>query len=141
MSSLLILSQSLLSVYASPLLSQSNSTVLSPEPNTGPLIPRTRYRIVTSCFATLFLCTWIVVHPNIPAERDAKWRVLVRRFAIMIYLVLVPELVIWWAARQHYAAKFIEKRWKSAYSTFFFWEVVLSFSKSKDGPELMDFSP
>ncbi len=112
LSKFLTVSQFLLFVYASP-LSQSDTTILYTEPKSPQFVPRTQYRILTSCFATLFLCTWIVVHPNIPAERDSKWRVLIRRFAIMTYLVLVPELVIWWAARQHYAAKVIEKKFKT----------------------------
>jgi hypothetical protein len=70
---------------------------------------RSIYNILWSCLSTIFACTWITVHPNIPAPGDSQWAVLRRRLAIMGFFLLTPELVILWAARQHYAARYWTK--------------------------------
>jgi len=66
---------------------------------------RSIYGILWSCLSTIFTCTWIAVHPNIPAPGDSKWVVLRRRVAIMRYILIAPEMDIVWAGRQHYAAR------------------------------------
>ena len=71
---------------------------------------RSIYGILWSCLSTIFACTWIAVHPNIPAPRDSWWEILGRRVAIMGYVLLAPEFVIFWAARQHYAAYYLTKK-------------------------------
>ena len=71
---------------------------------------RSVYSIFWSCLSTIFACTWIAVHPNIPAPGDSWWEILGRRLAIMGYILLAPEFVIFWAARQHYVARdFVKK--------------------------------
>ena len=45
---------------------------------------RSIWNIIWSCFSTIFACTWIAVHPNIPAPKDSQWAVLRRRLAIMV---------------------------------------------------------
>ena len=55
-------------------------------------------------------CTWITVHPNIPAPGDSQWAVLRRRLATMGYFLLAPEFVIYWAARQHFDALDLTKK-------------------------------
>ena len=86
---------------------------------------RSVYGILWSCFSTIFASTWIAVHPNIPAPRDSQWVVLGRRLAIMGYFLLAPETVIFWAARQHFAARNFAKKheekhigWTRAHSFF-----------------------
>jgi len=71
---------------------------------------RSIYSILWSCFSTIFMCTWIAVHPNIPAAGDSQWVVFRRRVAIMGYVLLVPEMVIYWAWRQHNAASNFTKK-------------------------------
>ena len=71
---------------------------------------RSIWSIIWSCFSTIFACTWIAVHPNIPAPKDTQWAVLRRRLVIMGYVLIAPEMVIFWAARQHWAAKYFAKR-------------------------------
>ena len=73
---------------------------------------RTIYDILWSCLSTIFTCTWIVVHPNIPAPRDSQWAVLRRRMVIMAYILIAPEFVIIWAGRQHFAACYYAKKHK-----------------------------
>jgi hypothetical protein len=86
---------------------------------------RSIYNILWSCLSTIFACTWITVHPNIPAPGDSQWAVLRRRLAIMGYFLLAPEFVIMWAARQHFAARYLTKKheknhpgWTRAHSFF-----------------------
>jgi hypothetical protein len=86
---------------------------------------RSIYNILWSCLSTIFACTWITVHPNIPAPGDSQWAVLRRRLAIMGYFLLTPECVILWAARQHFEARYltakhikIHTEWTRAHAFF-----------------------
>ena len=71
---------------------------------------RSIYNILWSCLSTIFACTWITIHPNIPAPGDSQWAVLRRRLATMGYFLLAPEFVIYWAARQHFGARNLTKK-------------------------------
>ncbi|KAF9556555.1 hypothetical protein CPC08DRAFT_820412 [Agrocybe pediades] len=71
---------------------------------------RSLVNIVWGCFGTLFACTWIAIHTNIPAPKEKATSVLARRLAVMLYMLIVPELVIMWAARQFMAARQIARR-------------------------------
>jgi len=71
---------------------------------------RSIYGILWSCLSTIFACTWITVHPNIPAPGDSRWAVLGRRVAIMGYFLLAPEYIIIWAGRQHFVARYLTKK-------------------------------
>ena len=71
---------------------------------------RSLWNIIWSCLSTLFACTWFAVHPNIPAPNDSKRVVIGRRVAIMGCVLIAPEMVILWAARQHYGAKHFAKQ-------------------------------
>ena len=86
---------------------------------------RSIYNILWSCLSTIFACTWITVHPNIPAPGDSQWAVLRRRVAVMGYILLAPEFVILWAARQHFGARYLTKKheqnhtgWTQAHAFF-----------------------
>jgi hypothetical protein len=84
---------------------------------------RSIWNIIWSCLSTIFACTWIAVHPNIPAPKDSQWAILRRRLAIMGYVLIAPELFIAWAARQHFGAKYLAKRherrgWMMAHGFF-----------------------
>ena len=68
---------------------------------------RTIWNIIWSCFSTVFACAWIAVHPNIPALKDSKWKILRRRLMITAYILLAPEMVIMWAARQYRDARIL----------------------------------
>jgi hypothetical protein len=77
---------------------------------------RSIYNIIWSCLSTIFACTWITVHPNMPAPGDSQWAALRRRLAIMGYFLLTPELVIAWAARQHYDARSLTKKYEKKHT-------------------------
>ena len=93
----------------SPVIHDSQSILRreSASPNT-----RTLWNIVFSCFSTLFACAWIAVHPNIPAPGDSHWIIFRRRMMIMIFVLLAPEMVIIWAARQHHDAKILARKFQ-----------------------------
>ncbi|KAF8802868.1 hypothetical protein BYT27DRAFT_6749375 [Phlegmacium glaucopus] len=80
------------------------------ETDSNKFTQRSEWNIVWSCFATLFACSWISVHPNIPAPSDSSTRIFVRRLMIMGCTLIAPEMLITWAARQWYAAHDIAKR-------------------------------
>jgi len=60
--------------------------------------------IIRSCILTIFLCTWVSIHPNIPSP-DERWpRLACRRAGLMILALIAPEAVIGWALRQRLIA-------------------------------------
>jgi hypothetical protein len=70
---------------------------------------RSMWGITWSCLSTIFACAWIAVHPNIPGPKDSHWAVLCRRILIVVYILVAPEIVIAWAARQHFGARQLAK--------------------------------
>ena len=77
----------------------------------GPVIQnqkiRTHFDIVWSCVSTLFICTWVAIHPNIPPQGEGHIRSLWRRIKLMLWTLVVPELILIWAYRQWSAARYI----------------------------------
>ena len=89
---------------------------------------RTIWSIVWSCLATIFSCTWVAVHPNIPCpkKRDANgwigkciWNPLLsfaeNRLPLFICALLVPEYVLAWAIRQFLSARRLTNANKSEF--------------------------
>ena len=70
--------------------------------------------ILWSCFATLFACTWLSVHPNIPGPDEGFWKIALRRLELMLWTLLGPELIIAWAARQWLAAERLQNEYGGA---------------------------
>jgi hypothetical protein len=73
--------------------------------------------------STIFTCTWIAVHPNIPGPKDSQRAVLCKRMAIMGCALIAPEYVLGWAARQYWSARYLAKRhqdhgWTMAHGFF-----------------------
>ena len=61
--------------------------------------------IVWSCFATLFACTWVSVHPNMQGPDEGFWKIALRRLELILWSLISPEMIIGWAARQWLAAQ------------------------------------
>ena len=107
---LILLYLSISSTFAVPTVYPAVSnfqSILSRENNPCTGNTRTIWNIIWSCFSTVFACAWIAVHPNIPALEDSKWEIIRRRMMIAAYILLAPEMVIMWAARQHRDARFL----------------------------------
>src|SRR6266545_4104434 len=77
----------------------------------GPVIQnqkiRTHFDIVWSCVSTLFICTWVAIHPNIPPQGEGRLWSLWRRIKLMLWTLLVPELILIWAYKQWAAARYV----------------------------------
>ena len=79
---------------------------------------RTIWNIVWSGLVTIFSCTWVAVHPNVPCpkKREANgwiekciWNPLLsfteHRLPLFVCALLVPEYVLAWAIRQFLKAR------------------------------------
>ena len=108
-----------LAIDASPISSESiDNHPLAGNHCTGLTHCRTIWNIIWSCLVTIFSCTWVAVHPNIPCpkKREANgwveryiWNPLLsfaeHRLPLFIYALLVPEYVLAWAIRQFFRAR------------------------------------
>ncbi|PBK58898.1 hypothetical protein ARMSODRAFT_967346 [Armillaria solidipes] len=68
---------------------------------------RTVLRIVWSCLATIFTCTWIAVHPNVPGRNITTKGAIscaIERAKIMAITILAPEVIVAWATEQFIVA-------------------------------------
>ncbi|KIK64275.1 hypothetical protein GYMLUDRAFT_162048 [Collybiopsis luxurians FD-317 M1] len=67
-----------------------------------PVIGSTRSTagIVWSCITTIFACTWLAVHPNVPSIHASQRELFWRRVKILIVALIAPEFIIVWAANQ-----------------------------------------
>ena len=83
---------------------------------TCPADQRTIWNIIWSCLATIFACSWVSVHPNIPAPEESWWRIFLRRLELMFWAVIGPELIITWALRQWLGARDLQKLYKGELS-------------------------
>ncbi|KAF7977362.1 hypothetical protein HWV62_3953 [Athelia sp. TMB] len=70
---------------------------------------RTIPGIVWSCLATIFACTWVAVHPNVPAPKSKVYYVVLQRIAVTVCGLLVPEYIVAWSIRQWLVANQIVK--------------------------------
>jgi hypothetical protein len=88
-----------------PLFNFSKPTILDAcDSSSSCSTSRTLWDIIWSCAATLFVCTWTAIHPNIPGVDEGKVAVTSRRLFIMVMALFAPELIITWAARQFFSA-------------------------------------
>ncbi|EPQ51385.1 hypothetical protein GLOTRDRAFT_96528 [Gloeophyllum trabeum ATCC 11539] len=72
---------------------------------------RTLWQVIRSCLVTIFACTWVSLHLNIPAENERWHRGPLRHLGVMLIGIVAPELVVAWAARQWYVSRELQKRW------------------------------
>jgi hypothetical protein len=47
--------------------------------------------LLWSCFATIFLCTWNAIHPNLPGLNESKFDIVRRRIGYVLVCLLAPE--------------------------------------------------
>jgi hypothetical protein len=60
----------------------------------------------------VFALAWIAVHPNYSSPYDSPWMKLRRRFMLLMWAVLFPELVLYWSVRQWVGARKIRDKFK-----------------------------
>ncbi|KAK0432179.1 hypothetical protein EV421DRAFT_2089518 [Armillaria borealis] len=77
---------------------------------------RTVLSIIWSCLATIFACTWLAVHPNVPGRNITTKGAIscaIERAKIMAITILAPEVIVSWAAEQFIVA------WKLCHGEYF----------------------
>ncbi|KIM28246.1 hypothetical protein M408DRAFT_23950 [Serendipita vermifera MAFF 305830] len=88
-------------------------TALWDDPNSQ----RSSWSVIWSCLSTIFLCTWVAIHPNVrfrPETQGQKWYrsclwdplcdFVAYRLVLFAWALLVPEYVLAWAVRQYIRA-------------------------------------
>ena len=53
-----------------------------------------------SCLFTTFLCTWTVLHLNVPARHETYWHQIRRKLRWMVQAIMVPEFMLGFATGQ-----------------------------------------
>ncbi|KDQ54105.1 hypothetical protein JAAARDRAFT_161042 [Jaapia argillacea MUCL 33604] len=71
---------------------------------------RTMWGIVSSCLTTVFTCTWVAIHPNIPGPYESSFEITLRRVGMMIVALLAPELLVVWSLKQWLVARRLAKK-------------------------------
>ena len=61
--------------------------------------------IIWSCTSTLFICVWVMLHLNVPAQGEAMWRRYFRKTKWLLLALLAPELLMLFASGQWASAK------------------------------------
>ncbi|KAF8950047.1 hypothetical protein BDZ97DRAFT_1934681 [Flammula alnicola] len=74
---------------------------------------RSIWDVLWSCFTTIFACSWVAVHPNIPGPGTTWWRLALKRLELMMWTIIAPEMMILWAMRQWFGARTLEDRYRS----------------------------
>lgn len=61
--------------------------------------------IIWSCGSALFICLWVMLHLNIPAEDDGYWRIFGRKARWLLLGLLAPEVLLLSACGQWASAQ------------------------------------
>ena len=72
---------------------------------------RTSLEIIRGCLATVFGCTWVTVHPNVPHPEDTVIKRFLRRALLVVVALIAPEIIIMWAMRQCWVANELKKKY------------------------------
>ncbi|KAJ7031842.1 hypothetical protein C8F04DRAFT_959856 [Mycena alexandri] len=70
---------------------------------------RTLFDIVWGCLATIFACTWVALHQNVPDLELGWFSLLLRKLKMMLVTIIAPEVVVAFAGRQLVSALYISK--------------------------------
>ncbi|KAF7370064.1 hypothetical protein MSAN_00636400 [Mycena sanguinolenta] len=66
---------------------------------------RRLYDVVWSCLATIFACTWVSVHPNVPPVDQTALMAFWGRLKLMLIAIIAPEVMVGFAAVQCFSAR------------------------------------
>ncbi|KAJ7687337.1 hypothetical protein B0H14DRAFT_2421725, partial [Mycena olivaceomarginata] len=76
--------------------------------------------ILSSCLATIFACTWVSAHPNVPGPGQGKLALAGRRLGLVLVAIIAPELMAGFAARQILDARWFSKKYNVSVTHGFF---------------------
>ncbi|TFK32489.1 hypothetical protein BDQ12DRAFT_500825, partial [Crucibulum laeve] len=94
----------------------SKITVQDNLPNGDPGTQRSLLNIIWTCASTIFACTWLSVHPNIPGPDESWFEIARGRAKLMLYALVMPEVVICWAIRQRAASSVIANNFSTLFN-------------------------
>ncbi|KAL8662253.1 MAG: hypothetical protein Q9202_004858 [Teloschistes flavicans] len=66
---------------------------------------RGTFDILWSCLFTIFLCTWVSLHLNVPATHENYWHQFFRKMRWMLQAIMAPEFVLAFATGQKVEAR------------------------------------
>ncbi|KAJ6565537.1 hypothetical protein DFH09DRAFT_1473634 [Mycena vulgaris] len=84
---------------------------------------RRLFDIIWGCLTTIFACTWVSVHPNVPPPDQGWLALLWRRLRMMFIAVIAPELMVGFAARQLFVARRFSKEFDLTFTHGFFFSM------------------
>ncbi|KAJ7919460.1 hypothetical protein B0H13DRAFT_2320442 [Mycena leptocephala] len=99
---------------------------------------RTFFGIVSGCLATVFACTWVSVHPNVPPPNQGQLALTWRRFWLMVVAVIAPEIMVGFAARQFLDARWFSKKYGVSRTHGFFFTMGGFVLRSGHHPIVME---
>ncbi|KAJ7897659.1 hypothetical protein B0H14DRAFT_344244 [Mycena olivaceomarginata] len=70
---------------------------------------RKLFDIVWGCLATIFTCTWVSVHPNVPPPGQSQLAIFGRRLKMILIAIIAPEIMVGLAVRQFFAVRELSK--------------------------------
>ncbi|KAJ7073038.1 hypothetical protein C8F01DRAFT_1300934 [Mycena amicta] len=70
---------------------------------------RTLFDIVWGCLATIFACTWVSIHPNVPSPNQSAVNLFWRRLRLMLIAIIAPELMVTFALVQRSTAAYFSR--------------------------------
>lgn len=96
------------------MLRQYFFTEVLPTLDTTPSILRHRsiLDIICTCAATIFTCTWVSVHPNVPEYGESAWRSARRRLSLMFWTIVALEMTILRAMREWHGARTLARKYQ-----------------------------
>ncbi|KAJ7276761.1 hypothetical protein C8J57DRAFT_1127036 [Mycena rebaudengoi] len=81
---------------------------------------RKLFDIIWGCLVTIFACTWVSVHPNVPPPCQGHLALLWRRLKMMLVAIIAPEAMVGFAARQFFTSRWYAKEYKISKTHGFF---------------------
>ncbi|KAJ6460920.1 hypothetical protein C8R45DRAFT_842417, partial [Mycena sanguinolenta] len=91
-----------------------------PASSTANINTRSLFTILNGCLVTVFACTWVSVHPNVPPPNKSKLTLFWCRLGLMLVAVIAPELIAGFAARQFLDARWFSKKYGVSVTHGFF---------------------
>ncbi|KAJ7291723.1 hypothetical protein C8J57DRAFT_1705209 [Mycena rebaudengoi] len=81
---------------------------------------RKLFDIIWGCLVTIFACTWVSVHPNVPPPNQGPLTLLWRRLKMMLVAIIAPEVMVGFAARQFFTSRWYANEHKISKTHGFF---------------------